>query len=166
MQFGVSTFVWVSPFDTAAFDLAYKVRDMGYDILEVAVEQEELIDWGKLRELVRETGLKVTISGDFGAERDITSDDPRIREQGMRYITDCIRLAEKMERTVFCGPVYTAVRNTRVLSDEDKKRERDECVKTLRKAALVVAVAGFTIGLEPLNRFESDMVNTAQQAFS
>lgn len=166
MQFGVSTFVWVSPFDTAAFDLAYKVRDMGYDILEVAVEQQELIDWGKLRELVRETGLKVTISGAFGAERDISSDDPRIREQGLRYITDCIRLAEKMESPVFCGPVYSAVGKTRIVSDEEKKRERDWCVENLRKAARVAAEAGVTIGLEPLNRFESDMVNTAQQAIS
>src|SRR5690606_29744383 len=166
MQFGVSTFVWVSPFDTAAFDLAYKVRDMGYDILEVAVEQQELIDWGKLRELVRETGLNVTISGAFGAERDISSDDPRIREQGLRYITDCIRLAEKMESPVFCGPVYSAVGKTRIVSDEEKKRERDWCVENLRKAARVAAEAGVTIGLEPLNRFESDMVNTAQQAIS
>lgn len=166
MQFGVSTFVWVSPFDTDAFDLAYKVRDMGYDILEVAVEQQELIDWDQLRKIAAETGLKITISGAFGAERDISSDDPRVREQGLRYITDCVRLAEKMGSPVFCGPVYSAVGKTRVVSDDQRKRERDWCVENLRKAALVAAECGVTIGLEPLNRFESDMVNTAAQAIS
>src|SRR5690606_2181621 len=129
MQFGVSTCVWVSPFDTAAFDLAYKVRDMGYDILEVAVEQQELIDWGKLRELVRETGLKVTISGAFGAERDISSDDPRIREQGLRYITDCIRLAEKRESPVFCVPVDLAVWKARIVFDCEEERRAAWCVE-------------------------------------
>ena len=44
IQFGVSTFVWVSPFSTAHFDLLYKVADMGYDIIEVAVEDKDLID--------------------------------------------------------------------------------------------------------------------------
>ncbi|QEC54130.1 sugar phosphate isomerase/epimerase [Anseongella ginsenosidimutans] len=166
MQFGVSTFVWVSPFDTAAFDLAYKVKDMGFDILEVAVEQQELINWEKLRELMRETGLKVTISGAFGAERDISSEDPRIREQGLSYITDCVRIAEKMESPVFCGPVYSAVGKTRPVPEEQKKRERDWCVENLRKAASVAADCGVVIGLEPLNRFESDMVNTTDQALS
>ncbi|TCS90082.1 D-tagatose 3-epimerase [Anseongella ginsenosidimutans] len=166
IQFGVSTFVWVSPFDTAAFDLAYKVKDMGFDILEVAVEQQELINWEKLRELMRETGLKVTISGAFGAERDISSEDPRIREQGLSYITDCVRIAEKMESPVFCGPVYSAVGKTRPVPEEQKKRERDWCVENLRKAASVAADCGVVIGLEPLNRFESDMVNTTDQALS
>ena len=166
IQFGVSTFVWVSPFDTAAFDLAYKIRDMGFDIIEVAVEQQELINWDKLKELSRETGLKVTISGAFGAERDISSEDPRIREQGLRYITDCIRIAEKMESPVFCGPVYSAVGKTRAVPEEQKKRERDWCIANLREAAGVAADCGVTIGVEPLNRFESDMVNTADQALS
>ena len=54
MQFGVSTFVWFSPFDTKSFDLVHKVKDMGYDILEVAVEDKDLIDWAKLKQVVRE----------------------------------------------------------------------------------------------------------------
>lgn len=166
MQFGVSTFVWLSPFDTAAFGLVRKVKEMGFDILEVAVEQQELIDWDRLKALADETGLKITISGAFGAERDISSEDPRVREQGLRYITDCVRIAEKMESPVFCGPVYSAVGKTRLVNEDQKKREREWCVENLRKAAAVAAGSGVTIGLEPLNRFESDMVNTVDQALS
>lgn len=166
MQFGASTFLWVSPFGTDAFDLAYKVRDMGFDILEVAVEQQEIVDWKKLKEIVKETGLKVTISGAFGAERDISNEDPRIREQGLKYINDCVRIAADMESPVFCGPVYSAVGKTRAIPEDQKKRERDWCVENLRKAARAAAESGVTIGLEPLNRFESDMVNTAAQAVS
>jgi D-psicose/D-tagatose/L-ribulose 3-epimerase len=67
MRFGVSTFLWVSPFDTHAFDLAYKVRDMGFDIIEVPVENKTIIDWGKLKDLTAKVGLEVTISGAFGS---------------------------------------------------------------------------------------------------
>ena len=69
IQFGVSTFVWVSPFLSTSFDLLYKVADMGYDIIEVAVEDKDLIDWPRLKKLAAETGLKLTISGAFGASR-------------------------------------------------------------------------------------------------
>lgn len=166
MEFGVSTFVWFSPFNTASFNLVYKVKEMGYDILEIAVEDKELIDWAKLKKVIKEAGIKVTISGAFGPERDISSDDPRIREQGMRYIVDCIKIAEAMGSPVFGGPVYSAVGKTRIVSAEQKQQERDWCVENLIKIGKIAQDCGVVVGVEPLNRFETDMINTADQAIS
>lgn len=166
MQFGVSTFLWVSPFSTKSFDLAYKIKEMGYDIIEVAVENKDLIDFNKLKEIIKETGLKVTISGAFGPERDISSDNPRIRQQGLTYITDCIKIASDMGSPVFGGPVYSAVGKTRFISAEQKKTERGWCIDNLKKAAAVAEDYGVVVGVEPLNRFETDMINTADQAIS
>jgi len=166
MKFGVSTFVWVSPFNTGSFDLIYKIKDMGYDIIEVAVEDKNIIDWPKLKRIANEVGLSITISGAFGAERDISSDNPEFRAGGLTYITDCIKIASEMESPVFGGPVYSAVGKTRLVSDEEKKKERNWCVENLFKASKVAEEYGVIIGLEPLNRFETDMVNTADQALS
>jgi D-psicose/D-tagatose/L-ribulose 3-epimerase len=166
MQFGVSTFLWVSPFNTNSFDLAYKIKEMGFDIIEVPVENKELIDWARLKEIVKETGLKVTISGAFGADRDISNDDPKIREKGVEYIVDCIKIAENMGSPIFGGPVYSAVGKTRFISEEQKKKERGWCVENLIKVGKVAEEHGVVVGVEPLNRFESDMVNTADQAIS
>lgn len=166
MQFGASTFIWVSPFDTNSFDLVYKVKEMGYDILEVAVEKAELIDWVKLKDLVQEVGLKVTISGAFGPERDISSDNPKIREQGVQYIIDCLKIAENMESPIFTGPVYSAVGKTRFVPEEQKKQERAWCLENLAKVGKIAQDCGVVLGVEPLNRFETDMVNTADQALS
>lgn len=166
MQFGVSTFLWVSPFNTNSFDLIYKIKEMGFDIIEIPVENKELIDWARLKTIVKEIGLKVTISGAFGASRDISSDNQSIREQGLKYIGDCIKIAEKMESPIFGGPVYSAVGKTRFISEDQKKRERAWCVENLIKAGKIAEDHGVTVGVEPLNRFESDMVNTADQAIS
>ncbi|MDB5247311.1 MAG: Xylose isomerase domain protein barrel [Segetibacter sp.] len=73
--FGASTFIWVSPFNTNSFHLIKKVKEMGYDILEVAVEDKDLVDWVKLKRLVDDAGLKVTISGAFGSDRDLSRTD-------------------------------------------------------------------------------------------
>lgn len=166
MEFGVSTFLWVSPFNTKSFDLAYKIKEMGFDIIELPVENKELIDWARLKEIVKETGLKVTISGAFGADRDISSDNPKIREQGVEYIIDCLKIAEDMGSPIFGGPVYSAVGKTRFISEEQKKKEREWCVENLKKVGKVAEDCGVVVGVEPLNRFESDMVNTADQAIS
>lgn len=166
MQFGVSTFLWISPFTTSSFDLVYKIKDMGFDILEVPVEKKELIDWARLKEILKETGLKVTISGAFGADRDISSEDPKIREQGVKYITECIHIAADMGSPIFGGPVYAAVGKTRFISEEQKKKERAWCVENLKKIGKIAEDSGIIVGVEPLNRFESDMINTADQAVS
>ncbi len=166
MQFGVSTFLWVSPFDTHSFDLVHKIKSMGFDIIEIPVENTSLIDWSKLKGLVRELDLKVTISGAFGAERDISGQDSKIRANGLKYIQDCIGIAAFMGSPIFGGPLYSAVGKTRFISDEQKKRERAWCVDNLRLAGKTAAENGILLGLEPLNRFESDMVNTVDQALS
>ncbi len=166
MQFGVSTFLWVSPFTTETFDLVYKIKDMGFDIIEVPVEKKELIDWAKLKEVVKECGLNITISGAFGADRDISSDDANIRKNGFNYISDCIKIAADMGSPIFGGPVYSAVGKTRFVSEEQKKKEWDWCVENLKEIAKLAEDQGVIVGVEPLNRFESDMINTADQALS
>ena len=166
IKFGVSTFVWVSPFNTNSFDLVYKVKEMGYDVLEVAVEDKDIIDWKRLKEIVKEVGLEVTISGAFGADRDISSTDPAIRARGLNYIIDCVKIAAFMESPIFTGPVYSAVGKTRYVTAEQKAQERDWCIENLLKAEKIAAEHNIVVGVEPLNRFETDMVNTADQALS
>ena len=51
IKFGVSTFVWYSPFMTNCFGLLEKVANMGYDIIEIAVEDKDLIDWKSLKKI-------------------------------------------------------------------------------------------------------------------
>lgn len=166
MKFGVSTFVWVSPFSTDAFNLVDKIKAMGFDSIEVAIEDRNIIDWPKLKRRADDAGLKISICGAFGAERDISSDDAEYRNGGLTYITDCIRIANEMESPIFGGPVYSAVGKTRLVSPEQKKRERDWCLENLYAASKIAEEYGVVVGVEPLNRFETDMVNTADQALS
>ena len=45
MRFGANTFIWRSPFSTAHdLDLITNLKEMGFDLIEVAVEDPELID--------------------------------------------------------------------------------------------------------------------------
>jgi sugar phosphate isomerase/epimerase len=96
MLFGASTFIWVSPFSTANIDLLTKVKNMGYDIIEIAVEDTSIIDWTLIKDIARDLDLKITISGAFGAERDISSTEPQYRELGKQYIIDCIKIAQNV----------------------------------------------------------------------
>lgn len=164
--FGASTFIWVSPFSSQNIDLLTKVKNMGYDIIEIAVEDTQIIDWQLIKDVARDLDLKITISGAFGAERDLSSTEPAYRQIGKQYIIDCIKIAENVGSPIFGGPVYSAVGKTRLVSEEQKKQEREWCVEGLREVSKIAADSGVVVGLEPLNRFETDMVNTVDQALS
>src|SRR5690554_7935177 len=71
-----------------------------------------------------------------------------------------------MGSPLFAGPLYSAVGKTRFISEDQKKQERQWCVENLLEASQFAQENGIILGLEPLNRFESDMVNTADQALS
>lgn len=166
MQIGVNTWVWTSPFSTNDFHLIPKIKAMGFDLIEVALDDAAIIDADLLRRSAADNGLSIGICGAFGPNRDISSDDPAIRQIGYDYIANSIRFAEKVGSTLFSGPIYSAVGKARLVSPEQKARERAWCVDTMRALGKVASDAGVTVGVEPLNRFETDMINLVEQAIT
>ena len=164
MDIGISTFVWVSPFSTENFDVLHKAKDFGYDIIEVAVEDRSLIDFVKLKSICDAIGLKISVSGAFGLERDISSTNEEFRAKGLAYIKDCIDIANQLESPIFGGPFYSAVGKTRLVSKDQKQQERNWCLENLDAATRYAQEKGVVLALEPLNRFETDMINTVDQA--
>ena len=164
MKFGVNTWVWVSPFGTEHMDLLEKARTMGFDSIEIAAENWELIDIPGLRARIRECELEVTVCGAFGPTRDLVSDDPDIREQAFRYIEQSIVNTERLGGSVFAGPLYSAVGKARLVAPDQRKAETDRFADAMARLVRMAADHGVTLGLEPLNRFETDFANTAAQA--
>jgi dTDP-D-glucose 4,6-dehydratase len=72
------------------------VAKMGYDIVEIAVEDKDLIDWKSLKKIADDLGLSITISGAFGEARDLSSENIAYRKNSFNYIVDCIQIAEKI----------------------------------------------------------------------
>ena len=166
MKIGVNTWVWTSPFGTKEFHLIPKVKQMGFDVLEVALDDASIIDAKLLRKMTEDNGLSVTVCGAFGPTRDISSDDPAIRKNGVAYIKDSIRFAEEVGSHLFSGPVYSAVGKTRMIPDAQRKQGWTWCVENMRELGKAASDAGVIVGVEPLNRFETDMINLVEQAIS
>lgn len=165
IQFGVSTWLWTSPFTTdKARSLFKNIRDLGFSLVEIPLENTDDIDTATVKSLLKEFDLTVAICGAFSTERDIASDDTVLQQNGLQYIQDSIRIASELEATIFAGPMYAAVGKARMVSNEQRKKEWDRSAQNLLKVAKVAADAGVTLAIEPLNRFESDMINTAADA--
>ena len=161
VKFAVSTWLWTSPFTTDTVSLFPKIKSMGYDAVEIPVEYPEMINGEEVKKALLENDLQAIVCGAFGPTRDLTSEDPAVHQVCFDYITRCFALCNTWNASFLAGPMYSAVGKARMVSPEQRKVEWDRAVENIRKVCAMAAQHGLMIALEPLNRFESDLINTA-----
>ncbi len=162
ITYGVSTWLWQSPFTTESISLFPKIKEMGFDVVEIPVEDPKLIDGLIVKQALADNGLQPTVCGVFGPTKDLTSDDVSLHENCFRYVEECFELCNLLAVDFLAGPMYSAVGKARMVSEEQRKLEWELAVTNLRKVCDMGKSFGQSIALEPLNRFESDLVNTAE----
>ncbi|MEA1784516.1 sugar phosphate isomerase/epimerase family protein [Arenibacter sp. GZD96] len=161
-KFGVSTWLWESPFTSQSVALFPKIKAMGYDLVEIPVEDPSLIDGELVKKALEANDLGVVVCGAFGPTKDFTHEDRAVHQHCFNYIEQCFQLCTILGGGFLAGPMYSAVGKARLVSSEQKKREWDSAVTNLTAVCKMAGRYGLEIALEPLNRFESDLVNTAE----
>lgn len=164
MKFGVNTFVWVSPFTSEAVDeIAYKVKQFGFDILEIACEDPSKIDVSRVHDAVKKNHLDVVVCGAFGPDRNICSENQEIIKTAKSYIKWLIDAAEALNAEVVAGPMYSSVGKAHYDDPVEREKEWKRAVVGIREMADYADKKGVKLALETLNRFETDMLNTVSQ---
>ncbi len=129
MKFGINTFVWVSPCTTEAIrDLAPKVRSMGFDILEISVENPALIDVAEVKEILTKNQLDTVMCGAFGLDRNLCSTNPEHRQNARQYILWLIDAAAELGATTVAGPMYSSVGKDHLEDPEERQAEWQRAV--------------------------------------
>lgn len=162
IQLGVSTWLWESPFNTKSCRLFPKIKQMGFDVVEIPVEDPGLINGDEVKKSLEDNGLKAVVCGAFGPSKDLTHQDISVHQDCFDYIEKCFELCNKWESQFLAGPMYSAVGKARMLSGDQRQREWDLAVDNIHQVCVMAQEHGLSIALEPLNRFESDMINTAE----
>lgn len=161
---GVCTWIWVSPFTDADASLVGRAHELGADVLELCIEDTTRITPDAILAAAEGTDVAFSLCGAFGPDRDVSHDDPEIRRNGLAYIRYLVDLAAAIGAPVIAGPAYSAVGKTRLLSADEREQQRRLAVESLKQSADYAAEKGVRIAVEPLNRFETDLVNTTEQA--
>jgi D-psicose/D-tagatose/L-ribulose 3-epimerase len=107
--------------------------------------------------------VDVSVCGAFGPERDASHEDPAIRARGLAYLRACVDLAARVGAPYVAGPMYSATGKARLLPEAERRRQRDAAAESLREAADYAGAREVGLAIEPLNRFETDLVNTVEQ---
>jgi D-psicose/D-tagatose/L-ribulose 3-epimerase len=162
VTFGVSTWLWTSPFNRETIALFPKIKSYGYDAVEIPVEDPSLIDLDLVKKALADHELKAIICGAFGPSRDLTHDDPAFHQTCFTYLDSCLEIASELGAGFVAGPMYSAVGKARLVAPEQRKVEWDLAVSNLRKVCRRAGEFGLDLAIETLNRFETDLINTSE----
>jgi D-psicose/D-tagatose/L-ribulose 3-epimerase len=161
---GLSTFLLASPFSDRDVHLFAGVREMGYSIVEVCIEEPAVLSASAVSKAANDEGLSVLICGAFGPERDVSAEDVHGRSLGIDYLRTCVEFAAAVGSPLVSGPMYAPTGQARLLSSELREQQWARACESLATVAEYASVVHVSLAIEALNRFETDMVNTVEQA--
>src|SRR5205085_12168909 len=143
--------VWVSPFTDGGLGLASHAAGLGFDVLEVCIEDPSLVTSDAVRAAGEAAGIAYSVCGAFGPDRDLAHEDPERRQNALDYLDRLFELAAAVGSPHVCGPAYSAVGKER-RPDDMLPAERARVVDGPQRAAEHAARSGVLLAIEPLNR--------------
>ena len=164
MKIGVNLWVWVSPFRTDQdLHLIEKAKSMGAEVVEFAIEDGGVIDAPVLRRELADNQVECSVVGIFGPQGDFSSEDAAARRWGLDYAKRCVDLTVEGGATLFTGAVI-GVGGKKRLSGEERRTRLGFASEALQQIGEYSAEAGIRFCVEILNRYESNLLTTAQEA--
>jgi len=162
MKLGIHAYAWCSRWSNETLDLIDKVKGVGMDFIEIPLMHPDLFDPGAVKARLDGAGLEAVTSTVLQADTDITGDDEAVRKNGVEYLKYCVRATSDIGAGSFSGVIYSQhVKQAPGRPDEQAWLRSAEC---LREVAVYAKSLGVCIGLEPVNRYETYLVNTCGQA--
>lgn len=162
---GANTWIWISPpTDVRLAELAPRIRAWGFDVIEIPIETPGDWDPGRTADLLASLGLGATTCAVMPDTRSLVSDDGSVVEETQAYLRTCVDHAARIGASVVGGPIYAPVGWTPLLDADERRRMFNRLTEALRGPAEHAAAHGVTLAIEPLNRYETSLVNTVEQA--
>ncbi len=164
MKFGINTFLFASPFTDENVRLFDLFREMGFDGIEIALENVGDFDPKAVLKEMRSRGLECSsVCGAFGPDRDLRGTEAR-QEASKRYVRECIDACTDLQTDLFAGPLYSSVGRAGMEDEKSRKLQWETVVRNIRELCSYAREREVYLAVEPLNRFETDFINITADA--
>ncbi|MBN8425161.1 sugar phosphate isomerase/epimerase [Microbacterium esteraromaticum] len=162
MNIGCHGLVWTGTFDAAGIERAVrKTAEAGFDLIEFPLMDPFAFDVGAARRALDEHGLAVSASLGLSDATDVTSDDPAVVAAGEALLMRAVDVLADLGGTHFCGVIYSAMKKYMLpVSEAGVARSQRSIARVVDHAAS----RGVQVSLEVVNRYETNVLNTARQA--
>ncbi|MGA2245791.1 MAG: sugar phosphate isomerase/epimerase family protein [Verrucomicrobiota bacterium] len=163
MKLGINTFLFASPFTNASTRLFRRFKAWGFDGVEIAVENPADIDPVFVKAQLDLHGLVCTsVCACFPPSRDLRG-TPSQQRATLIYLQRLVEMAGVLGTDIVMGPLYSATGRADAVPAVEYRRQWRTVRAHLQTISKYAESQGKVVCLEPLNRFETDFLNTVDQ---
>jgi D-psicose/D-tagatose/L-ribulose 3-epimerase len=159
MKFGINTLLWGASVGTSELERLPALKEAGFDGVEVPIFDPAPFPAAALGREAGRLGLACTAVSIIPVGLHLGSEDPAARAGAQAHVRAVIDRAAEAGADLLSGPLYSPVGY--LPGRRRTAAEWARAVESWQQLAPYAAAAGVTIGLEPLNRFETYFLNTA-----
>ena len=166
MRIGINSFLFTSPFTDKSTKLFPMFKRWGFETVEIPIEDPSHINPAHVRKELDKAGLKCgSICACMGPGRDFRGTAAEQRT-AMKYCRKLIDQAVVLGCKSLIGPIYSVVGKADAVEPKQQKVEWKLVVKNLKELAKYAEKKGVRLCIEPLNRFETDFLNTCDKGLA
>ncbi len=162
-RFGVDSFIWAEVFEEKDLWIIAKAKELGFEVLDLAIAHPQTFPLEKVLREVKKVGIDVVTTTTLDGESNLISPDAAVRRVGVERLRQLVDINNALGSPILGGVNYAAwgylTRRPRTA------QEWDWSVTAMREVARYAKETGsVTICVEPVNRFETHFINTAEDA--
>ncbi len=157
----------MSPLTDATVDAVLdRIAGMGFDSVELPLEKVGDLTADTVRAALDRTGLTPCVVGAMAPGRDLVATDADAVAATQDYLKACVDLAADIGAAAACGPFYAATGRVWRMDPAQRDAAYAQWRENLAPVVEHAADRGVRVGIEPLNRYETSLVNTVEQALT
>jgi D-psicose/D-tagatose/L-ribulose 3-epimerase len=156
VRVGINLMAWSAGIDVGLFPT---LQELGYDGVELPIFDPEGLDVDRVRGALADAGLAATASSALPSGASLLDSGARVTE-AVRFLRRVLERCAGLGVELLCGPLYAPVGELAGRPRTDG--EWRTCVAGLRAVGLAAGELGVRVAIEPLNRFETYFLNTAE----
>lgn len=163
MLIGCHGLVFTGVFDKNGFDkCARMTAEAGYNLLELPLLDPYSFDTAAAKKSLTPFGLAISSSMGFDLESDISSDDDVVAS-GEANLNKILEILTELDWPCLTGVLYRALNK---YMEPQTLRGRHNSMDVLRRGAERGPSLGIALGLEVVNRYETNIMNKAREGIA
>lgn len=154
---GVHAGVWIGSWTAENIRTAItRTTEAGYGLLEITATDTSSIDVADLAAELSRSGLAASVSMGLTFDADVSSEDPAVRARGVQRLAQALDLAEAVGAQHLVGCLYSALGK---YPGPASAASWDNAAAAVADLAVEAAGRGVAVGLEIVNRYETNLFN-------